>query len=168
MRKIVLGLAVTLDGYIEGPNGEYDWCMTDQDYGMTPFMDRIDAVFYGRKSFEMAGGNLYPDKQAYVFSNAVSYKPDGAELIQGDVEKKVLELKNKPGKDIWLFGGASLLTTFVKADLVDEYWLSVHPMLLGEGKLLFQNIHQRKMLKHIETNTYDSGLVSLRYERQNL
>ena len=76
MRKVTLGLAVTLDGYIEGANGEYDWCFTDQDYGITEFVESIDAIFYGRKSFEMAGANLYPDKKAYIFSNSLKTAPE--------------------------------------------------------------------------------------------
>ena len=53
MRKLILGVAVSLDGFIEGPNGEYDWCFSDQDYGMSDFMKRIDAIFFGRKSYEV-------------------------------------------------------------------------------------------------------------------
>jgi len=56
MRKVILGLAVSLDGFIEGPKGEYDWCLTDQDYGMKAFFERIDAVFVGRKTYEMSLG----------------------------------------------------------------------------------------------------------------
>lgn len=74
MRKITLGLAVTLDGFIEGPKGEYDWCLTDQDYGMTDFLKGIDAIFYGRKSYEMMlhadgglGANPFGAIKSYVF-----------------------------------------------------------------------------------------------------
>ncbi|MCE3225874.1 MAG: bifunctional deaminase-reductase domain protein [Bacteroidetes bacterium] len=81
MRKLILGLAVTLDGYIEGPNGEYDWCFTDQDYGLKEFFDRIDAIFIGRKSYETAqkyaesnNGSAIPGMPAmteYVFSTTL-------------------------------------------------------------------------------------------------
>lgn len=166
MRKITLGLAVTLDGYIEGPNGEYDWCFADQDYGMTDFMERVDAIFYGRKSFEMAGGNIYPTKKAYVFSNSLKTAPEGAELISGDIIQAVKTIRQQPGKNIWLFGGASLTTAFINADLVDELWLSVHPILLGSGKLLFQDIQGRKHFHLQKTKQYETGLVSLWYTRE--
>ena len=74
MRKIILNLAVSLDGFIEGPNGEYDWCFIDQDYGMTDFMDSIDAIFFGRKSYELVlktGADYFGNKKQYVFSKTL-------------------------------------------------------------------------------------------------
>ncbi len=74
MRKVILNLAVALDGYIEGPNGEYDWCYTDQDYGMTDFLQSTDAIFFGRKSYEVLLGtekNPYPEKKKYIFSKTM-------------------------------------------------------------------------------------------------
>ncbi len=64
MRKVILDVAVTLDGYIEGPNGEYDWCFVDQDYGFTELLNRIDAIFYGRKSWDLFG-NYTPCSNSY-------------------------------------------------------------------------------------------------------
>ena len=98
MRKLILQLATSLDGFIEGPNGEFDWCFTDQDYGMTAFYERIDSVFYGRKSYElqlgMAGsidtGALpdFPKLKEYVFSSTLNELQPGVTLISEDVEKK--------------------------------------------------------------------------------
>jgi dihydrofolate reductase len=169
MRRVILGVAVTLDGLIEGPNGEYDWCFTDQDYGMTPFLKSIDAIFYGRKSFEMmlkadeTGGSMFGGKTNYVFSNTLKSDGKDFQLVSGDIESEVKKIKAIPGKDIWLFGGASLLSSLLNAGLVDELWLSVHPILLGKGKPLFSDIEKRVALKLIESKTYDSGLVSIRY-----
>jgi len=165
MRKIILGVAVSLDGYIEGPNGEYDWCFTDQDYGMTEFMSGIDVILYGRKSYEMAGGNIFPDKKAYVFSNTLKQPLSDAEIIQGDATRVIQKMKEESGSDIWLFGGANLTTSLLNANLVDELWLSIHPLLLGSGKLLFQHISERKQFTLKDVKTYSSGLVSLRYVR---
>jgi len=162
MRKIILGVAVSLDGYIEGPKGEYDWCFSDQDYGMKEFLQGIDAIFYGRKSFEMAG-NVFPKKQAYVFSNTLAKQPKATTLVKGDIAAEVTKIKQAAGKDIWLFGGASLTSSLVKAGLVDEFWLSVHPIVLGAGKPCFEKISQRLPLKLIETKSYSTGLVSLKY-----
>jgi dihydrofolate reductase len=169
MRKIILGVAMSLDGFIEGPNGEYDWCFTDQDYGMSDFFKRIDAIFMGRKSYEVAkkfdGPSPWSGMKTYVVSNTISKLDDrNAELISGEnLEKDILAIRNSPGKDIWLFGGAMLTSEFMRRNMVDEYWLAVHPIILGSGKPLFQNIESRKKLVLKESKTYDTGLVSLTY-----
>jgi dihydrofolate reductase len=169
MRKIILGLAVSLDGFIEGPNGEYDWCFTDQDYGLSDFFKQIDTIFMGRKSYElsqnMEGENPWKGMTTYVFSNSLlEVKGENVKLITGDIEKQINDLRKQPGKDIWMFGGAELLTTFVNNGWIDEYWLSVHPIILGAGKPLFQNIASRKKLRLTDHKAYQTGLVSLRYQ----
>jgi dihydrofolate reductase len=172
MRKVVLQLAVSLDGFIEGPNGEYDWCFTDQDYGMTEFFQRIDSVFYGRKSYELTLSMAdsidevmpgFPKLTEYVFSNTLREVKPGAILVNGDIEAEVKRIKNNPGKDIWLFGGASLTASLLSLGLVDEISLAVHPIILGGGKRLFSEMTNRKPLTLIDTKTYSSGLVSLSY-----
>ena len=165
MRQLILGVAVSLDGLIEGPNGEYDWCFTDQDYGMEAFLNRIDCIFYGRKSYEVAGGNIFPAKHAYVFSNTLKKTPKDSTLVSGDIPGQVLNLKKQKGKDIWLFGGAILTATLLNADLIDELWLSVHPILLGAGKPLFQHVEARKQFRLSEVKSYNTGLVSLHYRK---
>ena len=169
MRKIILGVAVSLDGLIEGPNGEYDWCFTDQDYGMSEFFNRVDTTFLGRKSYELtlAMGEEavegFPKMKEYIFSTTLSSVKDGAVLVKGDIKTEVEKIKNEDGKDIWLFGGAGLTTSLVNLGLVDELWLSIHPIILGAGKPLFQNITGRIKLNLIDTKTYSSGLVSVKY-----
>lgn len=169
MRKVILGLAVSLDGYIEGPNGEYDWCFTDQDYGMTEFFKRIDSVFIGRKSYELTlsmGDNAmpgFPKLKEYVFSTTLKEVKPGAVLISGDTEAEVKRIKNERGKDIWLFGGASLTGSLLNLGLIDEIGLAVHPIILGGGKPLFSNIKNRIPLTLTDTKTYSSGLVALTY-----
>lgn len=169
MRKVILGLAVSLDGYIEGPNGEYDWCLTDQDYGMSAFYKRIDSLFIGRKSYDLTlsmGDEAMPDfpkLTEYVFSTTLKEVKPGAILINGDIEAEVNRIKNEPGKDIWLFGGADLTASLLNLGLIDEIGLAVHPIILGSGKPLFSNIKGKIPLKLIDTKTYSSGLVYLTY-----
>jgi dihydrofolate reductase len=169
MRNVILQLAVSLDGYIEGPEGEYDWCFTDQDYGMSRFMQRVDSMFIGRKSYElvlsmgeaaMAG---FPKLQEYVFSSTLNHVKPGAILVNGDTAAAVQRIKNEPGKDIWLFGGASLTASLLNLGLIDEISLAVHPILLGGGKPLFSNLKNRVPLTLRDTKSYSSGLVSLTY-----
>jgi dihydrofolate reductase len=169
MRKLILGVAVSLDGFIEGPNGEYDWCFTDQDYGMSDFLKRIDSTFVGRKTYEMSlameGGNAgFPQLKEYVFSTTLDSVKKGSVLIRNEIKERVEKIKNESGKDIWLFGGASLTTSLMNLGLVDEAWLAIHPIILGTGKPLFNDIKGRVKLRLLDTKTYDTGLVSVVYE----
>ena len=176
-RRIILDLAVTLDGFIEGKNGEVDWCIMDPEMGFTNFLNQIDTILYGRKSYDLWGQytpnttdsdsekevwNLIHSKEKYVFSK--SQKVDHqAIFIHENIAEEISKLKNKPGKDIWLYGGASLITTFINLDLVNEFRLYVHPVILGEGKPIFIDINKRVNLKLVNTRTFSSGVVQLIY-----
>ncbi|HET6769819.1 MAG TPA: dihydrofolate reductase family protein [Chitinophagaceae bacterium] len=181
MRKIILDVAVTLDGFIEGPKGEIDWLVNDEetDFGeiLTDILADIDAIFYGRISYDL-WGNYYPDKNAspklkaaydllhgktkYVFSTAKTN--DGkATFINADIRERVQEIIQEPGKNIWLYGGGKLITTFINLGLVDFYRLAVHPVILGSGKPLFENIKTRVGLKLIDATPSKSGVLLLRY-----
>ena len=167
MRKIILNVAISLDGFIEGPNGEFDWCFMDQDYGMTDFMNRTDAIFFGRKSYQLVldyGIGYYAYAKKYVFSKTLTEaSSENTIIINEDLVEAVNKIKTEPGKDIWLFGGASLVTAFMQNDLLDELMLSVHPILLGSGKPLFQNIKERIKLELTNSQTFSTGLVQLFY-----
>lgn len=169
MRKVILGVAVTLDGYIEGPNGEYDWCFTDQDYGMSAFFKQIDSLFIGRKSYELMQ-NLgddaipgLPKLKEYVFSTRLNQVKPGAVLLKENIKPEVEKIKSEAGKDIWLFGGASLTSSLLNLGLVDQMNLAVHPLILGSGKPLFTGIQNKIALELMDTKTYSSGLVNLSY-----
>lgn len=168
MRKVILGVAVSLDGFIEGANGEYDWCLTDQDYGFSDFFKRVDTIFVGRKTYEMSlgmegGAAGFPKFKEYIFSTTFDKVKDGATLIKDNIKNEVEKIKKDKGKDIWLFGGAGLTTSLMNLGLVDELSLALHPILLGHGKPLFNNIKDRIKLTLVDTKTYSSGLVSLTY-----
>ena len=178
MRNIILDLAVTLDGFIEGPNGEVDWCIMDDDMDFNGFISSIDTIFYGRVSYDM-WGNFQPDsnsseteksiwsgvhsKKKYVFSSKLKHDSN-ATYISSDIAKNVLEIQRQDGKDIWLYGGAKLISTFINLGLIDIYRISVHPTVLGTGKPLFENLKERINLKLIGVNQFKSGVVQLIYE----
>ncbi|MBD2845439.1 dihydrofolate reductase [Paenibacillus sp. IB182496] len=177
-RKIILDLAVTLDGFIEGKNGEIDWCIMDEEMGFADFVNRIDTILYGRKSYELwrtfdseaegsdadqAIGDLIRGKEKVVFSRTKRAIDDGVLVINDRVREQVEHIKAQPGRDLWLYGGASLISTFIELELIDEYRLSVHPVVLGEGKPLFVDVKKRLNLKLIETKTFGSGVVQLVY-----
>ncbi|MBT2647622.1 dihydrofolate reductase [Bacillus sp. ISL-34] len=177
-RRMILDLAVTLDGFIEGKNGEVDWCIMDSEMGFINFLNQIDTILYGRKSYDLWGQftpgiedadtekelwEIVHSKEKYVFSRTQKGTDSKAIFINDNIIEEVNKLKNKPGKDIWLYGGASLITTFINLGLVDEFRLSVHPVVLGEGKPLFIDIKQRLNLKLVNTRTFSSGVVQLIY-----
>jgi dihydrofolate reductase len=181
MRKIILNLATTLDGFIEGPNGELDWCILEEDMHFERFLHSIDTIFYGRVSYDQ-WGNYKPDtsasdmekkiysaieaKEKFVFSSQ-SRVDDKATFISTDVVAMVKKIRDQPGKDIWLYGGAKLITTFIENGLVDEYMISVHPTALGAGKPLF-DIAVRLNLVLTETKVFKSGVVQLIYTPGNI
>lgn len=128
MKKVILDLAVSLDGFIEGENGETDWCIMDDDMDFSSFLSEIDTIFYGRVSYDM-WGNYQPEvttneadqqmwsaihaKKKYVFSSQAR-EDAHATFIVSDIAKEVKKIKQQTGKDIWLYGGAKLIKTFVK------------------------------------------------------
>lgn len=178
MKRIILNLAVSLDGFIEGPNGEVDWCIMDDDMNFDGFLDSIDTIFYGRVSYD-AWGNFQPGENAdaaekmmwdnihakkkFVFSSR-DRSDDKATFLAADIENKIAEIKKQGGKDIWLYGGANLIKTFIALGLIDIYKISVHPVVLGSGKPLFEDLKERIGLKLKETRVFRSGVVELTYE----
>lgn len=168
MRKVILNLAVSLDGYIAGPNGEYDWCFTDQDYGIKEFTQTIDATLMGRKTYEVLikeGQETFMGMKNYVFSKSLKQKDyPGITVISDHAESFIRDLKKTSGKNLWLFGGGELIQFLLEINLVDELMLSIHPILLGSGIPLFHQSSERTSLKLIESKAYESGLIQLNYE----
>jgi dihydrofolate reductase len=180
MKKVILDLAITLDGFIEGPNGEVDWCIMDDDMNFDSFLSGIDTIFYGRVSYDM-WGDFQPDsnsseteksiwagvhsKKKVVFSSQ-EQQDSNAVFITSDLPEKVAEIKQQDGKDIWLYGGSKLIATFIYHGLIDIYRISVHPTLLGTGKPLFENLKGRNNLTLIGVNRFKSGVVQLIYEHK--
>jgi dihydrofolate reductase len=160
MRKIILSVAVSLDGFIEGTNGEYDWCPPPSGKEMKDFLNDIDIIFMGRKSYEMSGASMFPDKE----SNTLKKTKKNTRIIGGDFITAVNEIRQQPGKNIWLYGGASLTTNFINHQLVDEMWLGLVPVVLGGGKPLFQNIAARQHFK-VDTAFVSNGYFSLRLKK---
>lgn len=136
--KIILNLAVSLDGFIEDENGNFDWCFTDQDYGMEQFIKECSHIIFGRKSFEVlktVDSKPYSDKTKIILSHSMH---DHENIILPEFSKEYFEeLKRSASGSIWLFGGAQIITIFLNANLVDELMLAIHPVILGNGKPLF-------------------------------
>lgn len=176
MRQVVLGLGVSLDGYIARKNGSVDWLSTNWDYDWNAFMSTIDTVMMGRRSWdkmlEMTGvpeSNPYKGLSTFVFSRtARSEGVEGVTFIDDDIGQFVRDLKAREGKNIWLSGGGELAGAFLEADLVDEIYLGITPILIGSGIPLFPEINREIDLRLVENNTCynkakDNAMIELKY-----
>ena len=165
--RVVLYVATSLDGFIADCDGGVDWLFTDGDYGYSAFYDSIGALIMGRKTYEQVlsfGEWPYDGKAAYVYTRSVlPGEHPHVEFVSGDVGEFVAALRARCSQDIWLVGGAQLIAPFRAQGLIDQYVLSVHPVLLGEGIPLFRGTQPRAGLRLEDAKSYPSGLVQLVY-----
>ncbi|WP_301108078.1 dihydrofolate reductase family protein [Sporosarcina sp.] len=144
-RKIILNLAMSLDGYIAESDGGYDWIAgdgqskldTETDFSFPDFMGGIDTVVMGRKSFETCPMEMFADQQIIVFTSKKQKNAGNVTFVNEDIVSFVQNLQSKQGKDIWLFGGSMLTDAFVKMNVIDEYIIGIIPIILGNGIRLF-------------------------------
>jgi len=169
MRSIVYSVAMSLDGYVAGPNGEADWIVMDPEIDFMGMFARFDTVLMGRKTYEaaqgMGGGGEMPGVTSYVVSNTMNKKdhPKVA-ILSGDLKSEIEKLRTKPGKDIWLFGGGSLFRSLLELGLVDSVEVAVIPVLLGGGVPLLPVGSKRTTLKLVGSKRYKTtGTMSLEY-----
>jgi dihydrofolate reductase len=180
MRKVILSLATSLDGYLEGPNGEIDWMVFSEETGkaLGEFLKEIDTILYGRVSYEKWGQYIPPedapsfekefyDKTSkmnkYVFSKSKGRFEGKATIVSSNIPDTINKLKQANGKHIWLYGGGNLITSFAKFNLIDEFRIAVMPVILGEGKPVFSGIKTRLNLELLKVGSGKSGIVELNY-----
>lgn len=167
MPEVVLFIATSLDGYIASPDGTVDWLFHDADYGYTEFMASVDAVVMGRKTWEQA--RTFEDvpfagKQVFVFSRLqCDSSDDRIRFVQEDPSTTIPEIQVSVQKDIWLVGGGDLIQQFIDNNLINEFRIFVHPIILGEGIPLFPRQSGRTDLSFESSQSFPSGLVELRY-----
>jgi dihydrofolate reductase len=162
---------MSLDGFIAGPHGEYDWIIMDPDIDFRAIYSQFDAMVMGRRTFEVvkqAGGRgLTPGMQVFVFSRTLRQEDHPGVRIVDDPEGVMAGLRSKPGKDVWLFGGGSLFHSFAELGLVDTVEVAVIPVLLGEGVPLLPPPAKRVSLKLTGHKLYPkTGIMSLEYAIQ--
>ena len=168
-RKVVLGLGISLDGYIARPDGSVDFLFMPKNYSMGPFFKTIDTAVLGRKTHDdglKMGGSFGGGIKYFVFSktlppgerNGITFTNDSPGLV-------IAAIRKQPGKHIWLMGGGELIRDFLKEDLVDELHLGVVPVLIGEGIPLFPSGFPQREFDLIENESYSRGMIALKYKR---
>lgn len=171
MRKVVLGLGISLDGYIARLDGSVDFLFMPKDYSMAPFLKKIDTAVMGRKTYEaalkMGGGSFGGSSMtSYVMSRSMLAGERGGVFFTNQSPAAfVTEIRKRPGGDIWLMGGGELARDFLKADLLDELYLGIVPVLLGEGLPLFPSGFQQRDFALVENRAFSKGLIALKYKR---
>jgi dihydrofolate reductase len=169
MRRVRYVVAMSLDGYIAGPNGEADWIIMDPEIDFRALFDQFDTFLMGRRTFEGiggAGGGGQPGVQTIVFSRTLRQEDyPNVTIVSENPEDVLADLRSNPGKDIWLFGGGSLFRSLLEARLVDGVEVSVIPVLLGEGVPLLppKPSSERFRLRLASSRTLKTGIVSLEY-----
>jgi dihydrofolate reductase len=171
-RKVVLGLGISLDGYIARPDGSVDFLFMPKDYSMAPFFKTIDTAIMGRKTYDVAkamGGGFGGKMMSYVMSRALPPgKREGMIFTNESPAILIARLRENQGKDIWMMGGGELARDFLRADLIDELYLGVVPVLLGEGIPLFPDGFPQRDFALLENRSYSQGLIALKYARVRL
>jgi dihydrofolate reductase len=174
-RRVRYAVAMSLDGFIAGPHGEADWIIMDSSGDAAAewdaFYSQFDTIVMGRRTFEATkaagGGGSQPGMQVFVFSRTLRQKDHPDVTITRDPEGLIAELRSKPGKDIWLWGGGSLFRSFAELALVDTVEVGVIPVLLGEGVPLLSPPGKRVTLKLTSHKLHaKTGTMSLEYAIQ--
>lgn len=171
MRKVVLFIATSLDGYIAGENGSTDWLYTDGDFGYREFYDSIDTTIMGYNTYYYIRHFPefpYPEKKNYVFSRKQRMPDENPiEFVFGNVVEFIHKLKKEEGKNIWLVGGGQINSLLHNANLIDQMIISIHPIALGNGIKLFRDEKLKRLhFRLIDHHEYDRGLVQLTYEKE--
>ena len=167
---VIYYVATSLDGFIARRDGSVDWLFTEGDYGYSAFYERIDALVMGSKSYKQVltfGEWPYPGKTSYVFTReGLKTDRDDVVFVSDQPDNFLTQLEAKGYKKIWLMGGAELATSFLRQGRIDEYILSIHPVILGEGiPLVYSSIPQED-LRLMKSKQYPDGLLQVRYQRK--
>ena len=186
MRKLKLHVGISIDGCIAGPNNEMDWIDFTWDEKLREFEDRlhepVDTILLGRKmtnEFISYWSNVInkPEDREYTFAKKMIDTPKivftksltksewpNTEIATGDLRQEITKLKSREGGDIIVYGGASFDSSLIKENLIDEYYLFVNPVVIGNGKTIFKDLKEIRKLSLVESITFDSGTVLLHYE----
>lgn len=172
-RKIILNLAMSLDGYIAKKNGDYDWIKgqgdnslnTKDKWSYEEFLNDVDVVLMGRDCYDCGFHKDFAGKKVFVATSKKLEDYDNIHFIDGDIVSIILEELKNDGKNIFLFGGGVTLAPFISRDVIDEYIIGIIPVILGKGKRLFAQ--ESDILLELKLTKYliDDGILILRYSK---
>jgi dihydrofolate reductase len=176
MRKILLFIATSLDGYIAKPNDDLSFLKIvekeGEDYGYSEFTSNIDTLIIGRKTYDYVVNEIssshYNDGHQDVYVITRSDRPSLGKttFYSGDLSELVQRLKSEKGKNIYCDGGAEIVNELLKHDLIDEFIISVIPILVGKGTRLFNDNRPEQLLEFISAKSFETGLTQLHYKRK--
>ena len=176
MRKLSLFIATSLDGYIAKPNDDLSFLKLvekeGEDYGYAKFTETIDTIILGRKTYDYVlkeiGASHYDNGKRNVFVITRTEKPSVGKttFYTGNLTELVQRLKSESGKNIYCDGGAEIVNELLKSDLIDEFIISIVPILVGNGTRLFKDGRPEQQLELVNSKTFDTGLTQLHYKRK--
>jgi dihydrofolate reductase len=176
MRILSLYIATSLDGYIAKPNDDLSFLKLvekeGEDYGYAEFTSTVDTIILGRKTYDWVlkeiGASHYDNGERNVYVITRTERPDvgKTKFYTGDLTELVRQLKSENGKNIYCDGGAEIVNELLKNDLIDEFIISVVPVLVGNGTRLFKDGRPEQQLELVNTKTFDTGLTQLHYRRK--
>lgn len=172
-RKVILYIAATLDGYIATQDEDLKFLESvereGEDYGYGKFIKNVDAVIVGRKTYDkvLSMGFDFPhaDKESYIITRTPRPDIGNIRFYTGEVKELVLKLKSEPGNNIFVDGGSEIVHLLMSENLIDEYIISIIPVLLGDGIRLFRDGRPQEDLRLISSTAFESGLVQLHYTK---
>ncbi len=176
MRKLSLFIATSLDGYIAKPNDDLSFLKlvekVGEDYGYAEFTANIDTIILGRKTYDYVlkeiGSSHYDNGQRDVYVITRTERPSVGRttFYTGKLNELVQRLKSESGKNIYCDGGAEIINELLRNDVIDEFIISIIPILVGNGTRLFQDGRPEQQLELLNTKTFDTGLIQLHYGRK--
>jgi len=172
-RKIILSLAMSVDGFISDLDGGFDWISGDGDntqntgnqWDYAAFLEGVDVVVMGKNCYDQKLQDNFNDKKIFVATSKPIADYDNIHFISDDICRSILEERQRKGKDIFLFGGGLTIDSFIAADLIDEYIIGIVPIILGKGRPLFAGSNPTIKLK-LDTYSIESGVVVLYYSKK--
>jgi len=175
-RNVIVHIGTSADGYIARPDGDLEWLTSRPApagfYGMNAFMKSIDTKVLGRKTYEASlgmGATFNPKSPHIVFSRhpPPADVPPGVEFVNDAIGPFVSRLREQPGKDIWLMGGGEIIASFLDAQAIDEFVITVAPVFIGDGIPLIARRHRHVPLDLHSIDRFEDGVVQLHYRVQN-